>query len=236
MLLGVQDIRVHYNELEALKGVSLELAEGSITVVIGPNGAGKTTLLRSIIGLKKLTSGNIWFQGRRIDGTPAQNIVASGIALVPEGRRVFPYMTVLENLQVGAYLRKDREGISKDLGRIYQLFPILKERTRQQAGSLSGGEQQMLAIARALMTKAKLILMDEPSLGLSPMMVTAVAEVVTNINQDWGTTVLLVEQNSSMALKIAQWGYLLETGSIVLHDSSENLIKDERVREAYLGG
>lgn len=236
MLLEAKDIRVHYDRIEALKGVSIELEEGGMIALIGANGAGKTTMLRAISGLKRVTSGQIWFDGERIDRASPQNIVAWGIAHVPEGRRIFPYMTVYENLKMGAYTRKDRKGISKDLEKVYSYFPILKERSRQRGGSLSGGEQQMLAIGRALMTRARLILMDEPSLGLSPVMVKTISQVIGDINQGEGVSILLVEQNTRMALRLAQWGYVIETGRVTLEGNSSDLINDERVRKAYLGG
>ena len=236
MLLEVKDVRVHYGKVEALKGISIGLEEGGIITLIGANGAGKTTMLRAISGLIKVTSGQIWFDGKRIDGASPQKIVAWGIGHVPEGRKLFPYMTVRENLATGAYTRKDNVGVSRDLEMVYSYFPILKGRSRQQAGSLSGGEQQMLAIGRALMTKARLILMDEPSLGLSPVMVTTFAEVITNINQQEGVSIVLVEQNARMALRVAQWGYVLEVGRITLGGDSSDLIQSEQVKKAYLGG
>ena len=234
MLLELKDIRAHYDQVEALKGVSVELEEGTIVVLIGANGAGKSTMLKVISGLKKLTSGQIRFRGERIDGASPQSIVRRGIAHVPEGRRVFPYMTVYENLRMGAYTRKDGDGITKGLEMIYESFPILRERAKQQAGSLSGGEQQMLAIARALMSKATLILMDEPSLGLSPLMVSTIAEVITNINRQ-GISILLVEQNARMALRVAQRGYVMETGRITVQGDTQSLASDEQVKKAYLG-
>lgn len=236
MLLEVKDIRVHYDRIQALKGVSIELEEGGMIALIGANGAGKTTMLRAISGLKRTTSGQIWFDGKRIDSALPQKIVTWGIAHVPEGRRIFPYMTVYENLKMGAFTRKDREGISRDLEKVYNYFPILKERARQQGGSLSGGEQQMLAIGRALMTRARLILMDEPSLGLSPVMVKTISQVISDINQEEEVGILLVEQNTRMALRLTQRGYVIETGRVTLEGDSSDLINDERVRKAYLGG
>jgi len=235
MLLEVSDLRVHYDQLEALKGVCMELEEGAVIVLIGANGAGKSTMLRTISGLHKPTSGQIWFHGKRIDGAPPESIVAEGIAHVPEGRRVFPYMTVYENLRMGSYIRKDTREVNKDIEMIYQDFPILKERAKQQAGKLSGGEQQMLAIARALMSKPRLVLMDEPTLGLSPLMVKTVANIITGINAR-GTSILLVEQNARMALRVARWAYVMETGRITLEGSTGDLAKDERIKKAYLGG
>lgn len=236
MLLEVKDIRVHYERIEALKGVSVELEEGGMIALIGANGAGKTTLLRAISGLKRVTSGEIWFDGKRIDRVSPQEIVAWGIAHVPEGRRIFPYMTVYENLRMGAFTRKDREGISGDLEKVYSYFPILKERSSQQGRNLSGGEQQMLAIGRGLMTRAKLILLDEPSLGLSPVMTKTISKVISDINQKEGATILLVEQNTRVALRLVQRGYVIETGRVTLQGDSSDLINDERVRKAYLGG
>lgn len=236
MLLEVKDIIVHYDRIEALKGVSIELEEDGMIALIGANGAGKTTMLRAISGLKRPTSGEIWFDGKRIDRASPQEIVARGIAHVPEGRRVFPYMTVYENLKMGAYTRKDKEGIIEDLEKVYSYFPILKERSRQKGGSLSGGEQQMLAIGRALMTRARLLLMDEPSLGLSPVMVRKISGVISDINQKEEVSILLVEQNTRVALMLTQQGYVLETGKVTLKGDSKDLIKDERVRKAYLGG
>ncbi len=236
MLLEVSDIRVHYDRVEALKGISMNIDEGSIVVLIGANGAGKSTVLRTISGLNRPTSGQILFRGESINQLPPQSIVAEGIAHVPERRRVFPYMTVYENLRMGAYLRKDREGVSRDLEMVHRRFPILEERAKQQAGSLSGGEQQMLAIARALMAKPILLLLDEPSLGLSPLMVKTIGEIITDLNRKDGLSILLVEQNARLALKLAQWGYVMETGSIILDGDVKKLANDERVKKAYLGG
>ena len=219
MLLEIKDIRVHYGGAEALKGISLGIKEGNITSIVGANGAGKSTTLRVICGLNPPTSGEVWFDGERIDGMPARKIVERGIALVPEGRRIFPQMTVLENLKMGAYLRKDGKEIIRDLDQIFNSFPVLKERVKQKAGSLSGGEQQMLAIGRALMAKPKLLLMDEPSLGLSPIMCSEIANIVNRIYKS-GTSVLLVEQNARLAFRIAQKGYVLEIGEIILEGST----------------
>jgi branched-chain amino acid transport system ATP-binding protein len=236
MLLEVKDIIVHYDRVEALKGVSIELEESDMVALVGANGAGKTTILRAISGLKRPTSGEIWFDGKRIDKASPKEIVARGIAHVPEGRRVFPYMTVYENLGIGAYTRKDKERVIEDLEKVYSYFPILKKRSKQKGGSLSGGEQQMLAIGRALMTRARLVLMDEPSLGLSPVMVQTISRVISDINQMEGVSILLVEQNTRMALKLTKHCYVLETGKVTLKGDSKDLIKDERVRKAYLGG
>jgi len=235
MLLEVKNLRVHYGKAEALKGISLGVDEGKIVTLIGANGAGKTTTLRTISGVKVPTSGEIWYQGKRIDGVPLHEIVRLGIAHIPEGRRVFATMTVLDNLQLGAYLRKDKREIARDLEKIFEHFPVLKERLGQPAGSLSGGEQQMLATARALMTSPKLLLMDEPSLGLSPILVEEVGNIVTDINRG-GVSVILVEQNARMALRLADKAYVLEVGSIALEGNAKELANDEHVKKAYLGG
>lgn len=235
MLLEIKDLRVHYGRAEALKGISLGVDEGAIVALIGANGAGKTTTLRTISGLKVPTSGEIWFQGKRIDGMPAHDIVKLGIAHIPEGRVVFAPMTVLDNLRMGAYLRKDKHQIARDLDMMYEHFPVLKERRGQQAGSLSGGEQQMLAIARALMASPKLLLMDEPSMGLSPVLVEEVGNIISDINKI-GIGIILVEQNARMALSLASKAYILEVGSIALEGDAQELANDERVKKVYLGG
>lgn len=235
MLLSIKDIVVHYGRVQAIKGISVEVDEQEIVTLIGSNGAGKTTILRTISGLKSPTSGEIWFSGKRIDGLSAPEIVKMGIAHVPEGRRIFPYMTVLENLRMGAFLQRDRKGVNSDLERIYGIFPILKERKEQQGGTLSGGEQQMLAVARALMAKPKLLLMDEPSLGVAPLVVAEIGRTIRNINEG-GTTIILVEQNARMALQLAHRGYVLEIGSIVLEGKAEELAHNEQVKRVYLGG
>jgi len=235
MLLEIRDLRVHYGMAEALKGISLSVDEGAIVALIGANGAGKTTTLRTISGLKAPTSGEILFQGRRIDGMPAHEIVKLGIAHIPEGREVFAPMTVLDNLKMGAYLRKDKSQIARDLERMYDHFPVLKARRGQRAGSLSGGEQQMLAVARALMASPRLLLMDEPSSGLSPILVEEVASIISNINKI-GISIMLVEQNARMALQLANKAYIIEVGSITLEGGAQELANDERVKKAYLGG
>jgi branched-chain amino acid transport system ATP-binding protein len=235
MLLEVKNIRVHYGKAEALRGVSLRVDEGEIITLIGANGAGKTTTLSTISGIVPPTSGEIWFKGKRINGMPPHAILRLGIAHIPEGRRVFATMTVLENLETGAYLRKDKRAISKDLDNIYESFPVLKARRGQAAGSLSGGEQQMLAIGRALMANPRLLLMDEPSLGLSPVLVDEVGDIVRDINRS-GVTIVLVEQNARMALRLANRVYVLEVGSITLEGDTDNLLHDEYVQKAYLGG
>jgi len=235
MLVEVKDLWVHYDRIEAVKGVSLQVNEGSTVAFVGANGAGKTTILRTISGLKSPTSGEIRFNGQRIERKDAADIVKLGMAHCPEGRRVFPFMTVLENLQMGAFKRTDEAGIRNDLENIYVTFPILKERSKQKAGTLSGGEQQMLAIARALLSKPKLLLLDEPSLGLSPIMVQQVAQIIARIRQ-MGIGILLVEQNSAMALRLADYAYVLETGKIFIEGIAVELFRNPKVKEAYLGG
>ncbi len=231
----VQNLRVFYERVEALKGISIDVESGAIAALIGANGAGKSTTLRAISGLVGVSSGEIYFQGKKIDGLSPQEIVRAGIAHVPEGRRVFPYMSVKENLMLGAFRRKDKEGIRGDLEGVFEHFPILKERRSQSAGSLSGGEQQMLAIGRALMSKPQLLLLDEPSLGLAPLMVKEVGRIIVDINQR-KVGIILVEQNAQMALRLAKKGYVLETGSIALQGEASELIGNEHVRKAYLGG
>jgi branched-chain amino acid transport system ATP-binding protein len=235
MLLEVQDLAVNYGSAQALKGVSLTVDDSEVVALIGANGAGKTTLLRTISGLKSPRSGQILFEGKRIDGVPACDIVKRGVAQVPEGRVVFGPMSVYDNLKMGAYLRRDKKAVLADLERVYSLFPVLKERRKQLSESLSGGEQQMLAVGRALMAAPKLLLMDEPSMGLSPIMVEQVARIVQDIHEA-GIGILLVEQNASMALALADRAYVLEVGSIVLEGASSVVAGDERVKKAYLGG
>jgi branched-chain amino acid transport system ATP-binding protein len=235
MLLDVKDLRVHYGGVEALKGISLSVKAGEVVSLVGGNGAGKSTTLRTISGLKRPTTGEIRFEGQRIDRVLPQDIVKQGIGHVPEGRNPFPYMTVLENLKLGAFLRNDRDDINQDLERLFNHFPVLRERSGQQARTLSGGEQQMLVIARALMGKPSLLLMDEPSLGLAPVMVQEIGGIVLDINQG-GTSILLVEQNARLALRLARRGYVLETGGIVLEGDGQDLLESDHVRRAYLGG
>jgi branched-chain amino acid transport system ATP-binding protein len=235
MLLSVKNITVHYGKAMALDNVSLEVAEESVVTIIGANGAGKSTILRALSGLAPLTSGEVWFMDRRIDGMAATEIVKLGMVHIPEGRQLFPYLTVLSNLKLGASLRKDRVSINKDLDEVFERFPILWERRNQDAGTLSGGEQQMLAIGRGLMAKPKLLLMDEPSLGLSPIVIDEVGGVIEDINQQ-GVSVLLVEQNVPLALRVANRGYALRVGRIVLEGDMEEFKSTETVREAYLGG
>lgn len=234
-MLIINDIDVFYGNIQALKGISLEVKEGEIVTLIGANGAGKSTLLKTISGLLKPKRGSIEYLGKAIDGKPAQSIVKVGISHVPEGRRVFSNMTVEENLELGAYLRNDREAIKKDLNHVFELFPRLLERRKQLSGTLSGGEQQMLAMGRALMAKPKLIIMDEPSMGLAPLMVKNIFNIIEMVNKE-GVTVLLVEQNAHMALSVAHRAYVLETGKIVLTGSAKELQESDEVRAAYLGG
>ena len=234
-MLQIKDIDVYYGNIQALRGISLEVNEGEIVTLIGANGAGKSTLLKTISGLLKPKKGSIEYLGSNIDGKQAQSIVKAGISHVPEGRRVFANMTVEENLELGAYLRKDRDGIKKDLAHVYELFPRLLERRKQLSGTLSGGEQQMLAMGRALMSKPKLIILDEPSMGLAPLMVKNIFNIIEMVNKE-GVTVLLVEQNANMALSVADRAYVLETGSIVLAGTAKELQESEEVKAAYLGG
>jgi branched-chain amino acid transport system ATP-binding protein len=231
----IHSLRVFYERVEALKGISIAMKSGAIVTLIGANGAGKSTTLRAISGLIRAASGEIFFEEKKIDGLSPQEIVRAGIAHVPEGRRVFPSMTVRENLMLGAFRRKDKEEIQADLEGILEHFPILRERRSQGAGSLSGGEQQMLAIGRALMSKPRLLLLDEPSLGLAPLMVKEVGRIIADINQR-EVGIILVEQNARMALRLAHVGYVLETGSITLQGKASDLIDNEHVKKAYLGG
>lgn len=234
-MLEIKDINVHFGVIHALKGISFTVNEGEIVTLIGANGAGKTTTLRTISGLKKPTSGSIIIEGKDITHSTAQERVRLGISQAPEGRRVFPSMTVLENLELGAFLRKDKKGIADDLKMVYDHFPILADRKKQAAGTLSGGEQQMLAIGRALMSRPRLLLLDEPSMGLAPLLVQEIFNIIKEINKA-GTTILLVEQNASMALQIADRAYVMETGSIVLSGTGEELMQSEDIKKAYLGG
>lgn len=234
-MLKIDDINVYYGNIHALKGVSLDVNEGEIVTLIGANGAGKSTLLKTISGLLKPKTGDILFQGQSISGKAAQAIVKQGLSHVPEGRRVFANMSVEENLELGAYLRNDKQGIREDFEKVYQLFPRLHERRKQLSGTLSGGEQQMLAMGRALMARPKLLLLDEPSMGLAPLLVKTIFRIIEEINQT-GTTILLVEQNANMALSIADRAYVIETGKIVIAGSSEELNQSDQIRMAYLGG
>ena len=233
-MLKVENLVVSYGGIEALKGISLDVPEGKIVTLIGANGAGKSTLLRSIMGLVKPADGKITYDEKDITGVNSQKIVETGITLVPEGRRVFPNLTVLENLKIGAYLRNDKEGIEKDIRWIYDLFPRLEERSWQMAGTLSGGEQQMLAVGRALMCRPKVLMMDEPSLGLAPLVIKDIFKIIQEINKQ-GMTILLIEQNANMALKIADIAYVLETGRITMTGSGKELLENPEIKAAYLG-
>jgi branched-chain amino acid transport system ATP-binding protein len=233
-LLEVKDVHTYYGNIEALKGVSIDVNEGECVTLIGSNGAGKSTTLRSISGLTPPRQGSIRFDGREITETPPQEIVSLGVAHSPEGRHVFPRMTVFENLMLGAYLRQDENGIAEDIERVYSLFPRLKERARQKGGTMSGGEQQMLAIGRALMAQPKLLLLDEPSMGIAPILVERIYETIAEINKQ-GTTILLVEQNANFALGVSSRAYVLETGAVTLADRSDALRENPEVQRAYLG-
>ena len=234
VILKLEDVHTFYGSIEALKGISLEVREGEIVTLIGANGAGKSTTLRSINGLNTPKQGSIVFKGKDITRSSPHDIVEKGISQSPEGRRLFPHMTVLENLEMGAFQRKDRGGIKEDLDRVYSLFPRLEERKSQRAGTMSGGEQQMCAIGRALMARPQLLMLDEPSMGLAPIFVERIFEIIREIN-DQGTTILLVEQNALMALDAAQRGYVLETGTIALADDAKALRENEQVQKSYLG-
>jgi branched-chain amino acid transport system ATP-binding protein len=234
MILSARGMDVYYGKVAAVRNVSFDIQEGKIVTLIGANGAGKSTILKTISGLERAVSGEIVFEGTRIERLLTQDIVRLGIGHVPEGRRLFPGMTVMENLSMGAYLRTQAQEIGRDLDRVFQYFPVLKNRRTQRAGNLSGGEQQMLAIGRALMSSPKLLLLDEPSIGLSPLMSQTIATIISTINQE-GVSILLVEQNAKLALKIANDGYVLETGKIVLQGEAKELLQDEAVKKAYLG-
>ncbi len=233
-LLKVTDLHVNYGGIDALRGISFEVEEGEIVTLIGANGAGKSTTLRTICGLVRSSSGRIVYDGRDITSQSTQRIVSEGIALVPEGRRVFDNLTVKENLQIGAYLRKDKNSIEADIEHVYTLFPRLKERNWQKAGTLSGGEQQMLAVGRAMMTRPRILMMDEPSLGLAPLIVKDIFSIIRQLNQT-GMTILLIEQNANAALRCAHHAYVLETGRITMSGTGEELLADKRVQDAYLG-
>ena len=236
MYFEMKQVKVNYDHVKALKGVSMKMEKGQIITLIGANGAGKTTTLKSITGLAKVHEGEIWFKDTRIDRKPPQDVIAMGIAMVPEGRHIFPLMNVKDNLMMGAYLRRDKEGINRDLDMVYSYFPRVKERLRQQGNTLSGGEQQMVAIGRALMAKPELLLLDEPSLGLAPNLVQMVSETIKTISREEQVSVILVEQNARMALKASQYGYVLETGNIAMENESNKLLNDEHVIQLYLGG
>ena len=234
-ILELKDVHSGYGSIKALKGISLKAYPGEIVAIIGANGAGKSTTLMTICGIVHPDQGEIFYKGKKINKIPAQKLPPMGLCQVPEGRRIFPRLTVEENLILGAFYRKDRAGIDKDMEHVYSLFPILKERSRQQGGTLSGGEQQMLALARALMTKPEVLLLDEPSLGLAPIIVQSIFEIIADINQNSDTTIILVEQNANLALQTAQRGYVLETGRITLEDDADVLLNNADIRKAYLG-
>lgn len=234
-MLSLVDIQTFYGNIQALKGVSLEVKEGEIITLIGANGAGKTTTLMSVSGIVPPRTGEVRFMGESITRTNPNKIVSLGISQVPEGRRIFPYLTVLENLDMGAFLRADKDGIKSDLDYVFDLFPILAERRGQAGGTLSGGEQQMLAISRALMARPRLLLLDEPSLGLAPLIVKQIFEIIKKINIENNTTIFLVEQNANLALKVAHRGYVMENGRITLSDAADSLLANEAVKKAYLG-
>ena len=234
-MLKLVDIKTYYGNIQALKGINIEVTEGEIITLIGANGAGKTTVLMSISGVVAPRTGEILFMGQPIHGMSPDRIVSLGISQVPEGRHIFPDLTVMENLDMGAFLRTDRNGIREDMEYIFELFPILTERRHQPGGTLSGGEQQMLAISRALMAKPRLLLLDEPSLGLAPKVVRQIFEIIRKINVEHGTTIFLVEQNANLALQVARRGYVMENGRIVLEDSADKLLSNDDVKKAYLG-
>ena len=234
MLLKMDNVKTYYGNIRALKGISIDVDEGEIVCLIGGNGAGKSTTLMTISGVLTPIEGDVLYNGRSIVSVRPDDIVKMGVCQVPEGRMIFPILTVIENLDLGSYTRKDKEGVKEDIERVFNLFPVLYERRKQHGGTLSGGEQQMLAIARALMGRPKLLLLDEPSLGLAPILVDSIFETIRQIN-DQGTTILLVEQNAQLALQFSNRGYVIETGEIVLADTSEELLENENVKKAYLG-
>jgi len=237
MLIDIKNLTVNYSHVAAVTGINIDLEEKAIAALIGANGAGKSTILKTISGLLTPASGEIWFRGERLDGLPPHEIVRRGVVHVPEGRRVFPYLTVLANIKLGAYLRRsDRKAVGDDLERVFVRFPRLKERRKQQAGTLSGGEQQMLAIARGLLAKPTLLLMDEPSLGVAPIVVEEIARIILEINKQDGVSIILVEQNSYMALGLADKGYVLEAGRLSFQGTPQDLLNNEHVKKAYLGG
>jgi branched-chain amino acid transport system ATP-binding protein len=235
MYFEFKNVSIHYDKVQALENVTLNLEQGEIVALIGPNGAGKTSTLRAITALAKPSSGEIWFGGKRIDKLEPAAIVALGVSMVPEGRHVYPFMSVKDNLLMGAYLRRDKNDVKRDLEKLFIRFPRVRERLKQQAGSLSGGEQQMVVISRALMAEPKLLLLDEPSLGLAPMVVRDIARAIVEINREEGISIILVEQNSRMALKISHRAYALETGRIALTGKSTDLLNDDHIRKLYLG-
>ena len=233
-MLEVKNLKVAYGRVRAVKGISFRVERGQVVTLVGTNGAGKTTTLRTISGLLRPESGEIWFEGERIDSVPAHDVTTRGLAHSPEGRRIFPRLTVEDNLRLGAFARKDKAGIASDLERVFNLFEILRARRAQPAGTFSGGEQQMLAIGRAMMSRPKLLMLDEPSMGLSPLMMQRIMATITELKSE-GVTILLVEQNAQAALSLADYGYVLEVGSIVLEDTGRKLLTDDNVRKAYLG-
>jgi branched-chain amino acid transport system ATP-binding protein len=235
-VLEIQDLEVSYGSISALQGISVKVEKGSIVTLVGANGAGKTTTLRTVSGVVKARSGKILFDGEEITNFPPHKIVARGIAQAPEGRMIFANLTVLENLRMGAYLRRDKQGIATDLEFVFGIFPRLHEREKQTAGTLSGGEQQMLSIGRALMSKPQCLMLDEPSLGIAPILVQTIFDKIVEINKSLGLTILLVEQNANLALEISHYGYVLQTGRVLLHDRSDALRQNEEIRAAYLGG
>jgi branched-chain amino acid transport system ATP-binding protein len=234
MLLNINNIRVHYGKAEAIKGVTIEIAEGSIVGIIGANGAGKSTIIKAISGSVPLTSGEIYFMGKRIDRLPTHRIVGQGIIHIPEGRHIFPYMSVMANLRIGAYLRKEKAAVKRDMDEVFERFPRLLERRHQRASTLSGGEQQMLAIGRGLMCKPKLLLLDEPSLGLAPLVIQELTDIIKDINKT-GISILLVEQNAGMVTRVTEKGYVLEVGKVVLEGNMKDIMSNEIVRRAFLG-
>ena len=234
-MLKLKNIQTFYGNIQALKNINMDVEEGEIIALIGANGAGKSTTLMTICGITRAREGEIYFQGKPIHDLPPDKIVSMGINQVPEGRHIFPYLTVMENLDMGTFLRKDTENIKKDLKYVFELFPRLAERKNQAGGTLSGGEQQMLAISRAIMTRPKLLLLDEPSLGLAPIVVKQIFDIIQKINKENNTTIFLVEQNANLALKIAHRGYVMETGVITMTDTGKNLLSNEAVKKAYLG-
>jgi branched-chain amino acid transport system ATP-binding protein len=234
-ILKLKDVHTSYGNIDALKGVSLKVYPGEIVTIIGANGAGKSTTLMSICGVVPLKAGEIFYDGKAIHGRPADTLPPLGLCQVPEGRRIFPRLSVEDNLEMGAFFRRDNEAVEKDMVHVFELFPVLRDRRKQLGGTLSGGEQQMLAIGRALMSRPRLLLLDEPSLGLAPLIVQRIFDIISDINKQDGTTILLVEQNANIALQVAQRGYVLETGNITMEDQADKLLNNSEIRKAYLG-